>query len=103
VNFPAGFGRTGTTDFYPTLPEKSKGGNVEPLAPAGRAGCAGPAWYYALPKPKQGKGMEVLMVVILGAAAVIGLWTLAALLSAVAGCGGVRRLLRAWRKAVTGR
>ena len=47
--------------------------------------------------------MEVILVVILGVAAVIGLWALAALRSAVAGCGGVRQLLRAWRKAVTGR
>ena len=47
--------------------------------------------------------MELILVGILGVAAVIGLWALAALFSAAARSGGVRRLLRAWLKAVTGR
>lgn len=47
--------------------------------------------------------MELILVVILGVAAVIGLWALAALLSAAVKGGGIRHLLRAWRKAVTGR
>lgn len=43
------------------------------------------------------------MVVLLGAAAVIGLWALAGLFFAVIRAGGVRKLLGDWLKAVTGR
>lgn len=51
----------------------------------------------------KGKGMELILVVILGVAAIIGLWALAGLLVAAVRAGGVRQLLRAWLKAVTGR
>jgi len=47
--------------------------------------------------------MKLIMVLILGVAAVIGLWALAALFFAAARCGGIRQLFREWRKAVTGK
>jgi len=47
--------------------------------------------------------MELIMVVILCVAAIIGLWALAGLLVAAVRAGGVQQLLRAWLKAVTGR
>lgn len=47
--------------------------------------------------------MEWIVLVVFGVAAVIGLWALAGLFSAAAGAGGIRKLLREWRKAVSGR
>jgi len=47
--------------------------------------------------------MEWTVPVIFGVAAAIGLWALAGLISAAVRAGGVRNLLRQWRKTVSGR
>jgi hypothetical protein len=47
--------------------------------------------------------MEWIVLVIFGVTAAIGLWALAGLISAAARAGGVRKLLRKWFSAVSGR